>query len=281
MVRMARSAYENAMNPADIILPHSRQAVHYQYRIQYLERLFVDLAKMLSLGPESCLLDLCCGSGQLVSGFSGHAGEIVGIDGAEGMISLAKPFDNAVYICHDVNSHQSPSQLAGRRFDHIVIGRAIPYITDKSIRRYLRDHLAKTGCVVVCGGGLSPSTGWALNFNRLRGSYARVRGDFIGQEKLARHGYFLDGKVSIRARAVFDLQFLLRHALSFALSHEAVKADIARFKQKLVQLAQADLVEGKLHGEIVSWALIYRSASDVQLDRKQAAELLKEGPYPL
>ncbi len=176
---MARSPCQNAMNSVDIIFPHSRQAVHYQYRIQYLERLFVDLARVLSLGPESCLLDLCCGSGQLVSGFSGHAGEIVGIDGAQGMIALAKPFDNAVYICHDVNSKQLPAELTGKRFDHIVIGRAIPYITDESIRRYLRHHLVKNGCFVVCGGGLSPSTEWALNFNRLRGSYAKARGDFI------------------------------------------------------------------------------------------------------
>ena len=278
---MARSNYDYPMNPVDIISPHSRQAAYYQYRIQYLEKLFVEVANILGLGSESKLLDLCCGSGQLVSGFADYAGEIVGIDGAQGMISVAKPFDNAVYICHDVNSNQLPNALAGKLFNHIVIGRAIAYISDESIRRYLHDHLAENGCVVICGGGLSPSTEWALNLNRLRGSYAKVRGDFIGQEKLAKCDYFFDGRVSIRARAMFDLQFLLRYALSFALSHEAIKADIARFKQRLIQLAQAHLVDGKLHGEIVSWALIYRPARDLQLERQQAADLLKDGIYPL
>jgi len=271
-----------AGNPVDIISPHSRQATYYQrYRIQYLENWFVELAKVLGLGPESGLLDLCCGSGQLVEGLADHAGEIVGIDGAQGMISLAKPFNNVSYICHDVNSSQSPTAIAGKRFDHIVIGRAIAYITDDSIRRYRHDHLAGNGSVVICGAGLSPRTEWALNLQRLRGSYAKVRGDFIGQEKLAKCGYFPDGRVSFRARAMFDLQFLLGYALSFALSHEAIKADIARFRQRLIQLAQPHLVDGKLHGEIVNWALIYRPASDLRLDRQQAANLLRTGLYPL
>lgn len=270
------------MNPADIISPHSRQAAYYQkYRIPYLEKLFVELANVLGLDAESALLDLCCGSGQLVEGLAGQAGEIVGIDGAQGMLSLARPFNNATYICHDVNSTQSPTAIAGKRFHHIVIGRAIAYITDESIRRYLHDHLAQSGCVVICGGGLDPRAGWALDLQRLRGSYAKVRGDFIGQEKLAQCGYFLDGKVFIRARARFDLQFLLGYALSFALSHEAIKADIAPFKQRLIQLARAHLVDGKLEGEIISWALIYRPASDLRLERQHAADLLRTGPYPL
>ena len=270
------------MNPVDVISPHSRQAAYYQkFRIRYLEKLFVEIANVLGLGPESGLLDLCCGSGQLVEGLAGHAGEIVGIDGAQGMISLAKPFNNATYIRHDINADRLPTAIAGKRFDHIVVGRSIAYIAEASLRRYLHDHLAENGCVVICGSGLSPSTEWASSLQRLRGSYAKVRGDFIGQEKLAKCGYFLDGRVSIRARAVLDLQFLLGYALSFALSHDAIKADLTRFKHGLIQLAQAHLVDGRLHGEIVSWALIYRRANGLQLDRQQAAELLRTGVYPL
>ncbi len=269
------------MRGNEIVLRHSQRAGPYRHRLPYLSPLFAELGRRLPAGPGAVLLDLCCGTGELAAGFASAGARVTGLEAAPGMLAAARQVPGAEYLLHDVNGPSSPSALSGHRFDHIVIGRAVPYITDGALRLYVHEHLRADGSVVVCGSGLDPRVPWAADFARLRGAYAPVRGDFIGARKLSECGFTCCDKVVAQARMSCDTNFLLRHALSFALSHDAIAADLGTFSSRLNELARPYLREGQLHGRVMSWALVYRAVEATPAAQEKAASLLNLGPYPL
>lgn len=265
------------MNTVDVVEPHSKHADYYRYRMPYGDRFFSEVANRVPLGKSDRILDLCCGNGQLAAGCTKHVKHIVGIDGARGMISRAHEAPNTKYHCHDVNAEELPAALAGQQFDHMLLGRAIPYVTNHSLQRWTSKHLAREGSVVVCGAGLASTNEWATQFNQLRGSYAPVRGDFIGARKLAAAGYFIDDTISVRSSMECKPQFLLAYSLSYSLSHTAIRSDLDTFRRRLLALLQPHIDEGKLHGDVISWALIYRRSGRMKNGSISLAQQIRSG----
>ncbi|MDP3618320.1 MAG: methyltransferase domain-containing protein [Ramlibacter sp.] len=269
------------MDGNEIVLRHSEHAGPYRHRLPYLPAFFEKLGRLLPIEPGAMLLDLCCGTGELAAGFASAGTRVTGLEAAPGMIAAARQVPGAGYLLHDVNGPSAPGALSGHRFDHIVIGRAVPYITDGALRLYVQEHLRGGGSVIICGSGLDPRVPWAADFARLRGAYAPVRGDFIGARKLAACGLTCCDKVVSQAGMSCDTNWLLRHALSFALSHDAIEADLDAFSARMTELTRPHLREGKLRGSVMSWALVYRAVEFTPAAQQKAASLLNSGPYPL
>ena len=238
--------------------PHSEGADHYRFRTPYAPALFDQLNSCLPLSPRARLLDLCCGRGELTRSLADRAGHVTAIDGARGMIAAAPPHPRVSYHCHDVNKLAVLPGVAGFHYDHMFLGRAIPYV-DTGALGFAAGHCLKSGgAIVVCGAGFDPREPWVAVFNRIRGSYAQIRGDFTGAAKLAALGFFESRRVVVRQSARCDPKFLVAHALSYSLTRQRIAADMAHFTARLHQGVSAYIQGGQLRADVISWALIYR-----------------------
>ena len=276
-----RGQLVNSVASANIVKPHSDKASYYKFRAPYSQLFFKEPKKKLSLSPESRLLDLCCGSGQLAQGLAGAVDHVVAVDGADGMIAIAKPHPNITYVCHDINSTAKPLELYGDSYSHMLLGRAIPYVSPQALKTLADNNLSGDGAIVVCGAGLNPQIPWIANFKRLRESYASIRGDFIGATKLAELGFHLADTVLIKTPVVCNPRFLVAHALSYALTHEKIVADINNFKTRVLQAVTPYIKGGELQGEVLSWALIYKHMPDTHGYKMQKPIQTSNFPFPL
>src|SRR5215470_1485902 len=111
----------------------------YRYRLPYHGKFFEKLSEKLSLTSESKILDICCGNGQLSLGLADKIKKSVAIDYSCGMLSVATPHPNIIYLNHDINSPPFPPSLTNEKFDHFLLGRAIHWIRIDS----LLDAIAK------------------------------------------------------------------------------------------------------------------------------------------
>ncbi|MCE9506976.1 MAG: class I SAM-dependent methyltransferase [Alphaproteobacteria bacterium] len=251
----------NAINPESIKL-HSAQAKYYKYREPYLQDLFVRLSNKLQLNPESRLLDICCGSGELAKGFSDYVGKIYAVDGSAEMLSFAPPLKNTVYSQHDVNLavFKAPEPV-----DHFVIGRAIHWIGPDSLVNLIKANLKTGGRIVIC------STQWSADWGSIYSSLLREykdqpvrRYDFTGAETLRGAGFEAVDRFSVRRKGKFDLQYLIDHTLStsYGDSLKRLSLDIDRFRTALLNNLSPYFKDGKLEADFASWSRIYAKTGD-------------------
>jgi SAM-dependent methyltransferase len=234
----------------------------YRYRLLYHGKFFEKLSEKLSLTFESKILDICCGNGQLSLGLADKIKKSVAIDNSSGMLSLATQHPNIIYLNHDINSPPLPPSLTNEKFDHFLLGRAIPWIRTDSLEDAIAENLNAGGSIVICGAGWSSNTVWLEDFQRVRSSYSNGgKPDLYGKSKLAQIGFSVVDTLDIRYQVNCDLSFLLNHAMSYSSSGKKIKADFDNFKKILSDRMRPFLKNGILSGEASSWALIYKSTT--------------------
>lgn len=231
----------------------------YDRRLPYDPRLFQQLAIELAFGLEVSLLDICCGSGELSVGFAGQVKEVVGIDFSEGMLSRAPQRPNIRYLRHDLNDPKLPSSVADHLFHHFVVGRAIHWLTPESLVALIGSNLKPGGSVVSCGAGWSDKTPWLNQFAALRRSYrpGPVRGGLYNVG-LGTAGFAQVGAVRLNKTIWCDLEFLVRHALSYSSLGDMNPEEVRCFRADLAKLMEPHEVDGLYQGDAVTWATIYR-----------------------
>lgn len=265
----------------EIIRPHSEGASQYRYRAPYAEALFERLAERLPLSSDMQVLDLCCGSGQLASSLARRVAKVVAVDGAQGMIDAATAHPGIRYVCHDINQLPLPAVVADANYQHLFLGRAIPYVRSPALAILIERCLQPGGAIVVCGAGFNPEIPWVADFSRLRGSYARVRGDFVGAAKLAGLDFYEIQRVLVKQHITCTPDFLVAHALSYSLTQQRIASDMPRFLSLLRQIVAPHMQDGQLHAEVLSWALVYRHrAGPLPADTEQDA-IYRSMPLPL
>jgi SAM-dependent methyltransferase len=238
----------------------------YRYRLPYHRKFFEELSKKLTLTPESKILDICCGNGQLSVGLADKVKKSVAIDNSSGMLAIAAQHPSIEYLNHDINSSPLPTSLTNERFDHFLIGRAIHWIRTNSLEDAVTKNLNTGGCIVTCGAGWSSNTVWLGNFQRARSSYRDgdkrdfAAKDYRGESKLAQIGFTVIDILDIRYQVNCDLDFLLNNAMSYSSSAKKIQTNLDDFKKTLADRMRPFLRDGILSGEASSWALIYRSA---------------------
>ncbi len=245
----------------DGIAAHALQAKYYKYRAPYLKAFFSSAANELHLTRDSRLVDVCCGNGDLATGFSGLVGRIYAFDGSEEMLSIAPRLQNVVYSQHDVNA---TTFKAPESIDYLFIGRAIHWIETRSLIELIQANLGPSGGVAICMANWDPSATWYRPFHQLLAKYRASQGpqlDQTGLTKLGEAGFEVVERVAVRTKATFDLGYLVLHALSRSYGEAFVRisADLDQFKRALASdVAPTARKDGKFEGDINNWALVYR-----------------------
>lgn len=113
----------------------------YQEHIQYL-------ISLLELNDHSSLLDLGCGSGELMEAGLEKAGHVTGLDGSMTMLTLAgsKLSRRAVLAQHDLSN---PLPFENNSFDRIVSNNVLGYLPNPGLMIDEVTRVLKTGGVFV------------------------------------------------------------------------------------------------------------------------------------
>ncbi|HVZ42366.1 MAG TPA: class I SAM-dependent methyltransferase [Ramlibacter sp.] len=245
---------------------HSRIAQFYRFRPPYKASFFDAAAQKLGLTPETVLLDLCCGRGELASGFSRLCKSIVAVDGSERMLEHRIERPNVSYLRHDLNGE--PLALA-ERADHFVIGSAVQWLKPPKLRELVDDHLKPGGAILV-----------THTLFRMDGQpYARALAEFNegfsrrpgqgfqglgGAERMEALGFREIDRLRLTASVSFDVDYLFRNQLSYLYedAFEQVTADMERYRTEMHKaLARFCNAEGKLAATLVNWGVIYSRAA--------------------
>lgn len=249
-----------AINPDSIAL-HSAQSKYYKYREPYLPALFDNLSSKLQLDRESRLLDLCCGNGELAAGFADRVDKIYAVDGSAEMLSFAPRHSRIMYSRCDINSEifKTPELV-----DHFLIGRAIHWISAESLGNLVEHNLKSDGKIVICSTQWSTHDAWYEAYASLIGEYRNYENyrkhDFRGTGTLSEIGFKAVDRISLTTNFSFDLRYLIGHTLSSTYGDrlDKLSANIDRFESNIFKELSPHLREGKLNGELTSWAIIYK-----------------------
>jgi len=118
------------------------------------------LIALADLGPRDCVLDLACGTGDLLSAAAGRAHRAVGVDITHRMLQLAtKRAPHAALVAADMLA----LPFADARFDVVTTGYGLRNVPD------LRAALAEARRVLAPGGRLL-----SLDFNRPERAFVRA-----------------------------------------------------------------------------------------------------------
>ncbi|MES2634465.1 MAG: class I SAM-dependent methyltransferase [Pseudomonadota bacterium] len=244
------------------IAEHSKLAKFYAGRPPYVPRFFKTAAQKLSLSHDSALLDLCCGRGELSTGFASHCRTIYAVDGSQQMLEHSIAGPNITYLLRDVNNEAVT--LPGP-VDHIVIGSAIHWIEPRSLAALIGLNLKDGGKVLVSHTLMKlESQPWFAALASLNADYGKSGEknfkDLEGADRLQSCGFNrIDGIREVR-QARFSVEQLYRSQLSYLYSefYRQVSDDLQGYRTRLAELVTPHLdADGKLSGTLVNWGVIY------------------------
>lgn len=140
-------------------------AWHYaRYRPGYPEKMFADLIDWFHLDGTRRLLDLGCGTGQMVSGLAAHVSEAVGVDPEPGMLAEADRQARAVQITNVPWRQGSSDSLPGGLgcFDLVTMGRSFHWMDRERTLETLDAMVGTGGGLVIANDSclVRPATPW-------------------------------------------------------------------------------------------------------------------------
>ena len=190
----------------DSIEKFSARAAYYGHRIPYHPQLISDLAQSLAVTENSRLLDLCCGTGELATGFIDHVGRIFAVDGSREMLSLAVRHEKIAYAQCDVNAE---TFRAPEPVDHIIVGRAVHWINPKGLANQVEANLRDGGKIAVCSVRWRAADDWREPYCRVlyryRAASNRANFDYTGKTILGAIGFTAVDDVAITAQFRLNL----------------------------------------------------------------------------
>lgn len=170
----------------DPISAHDRIADLYGHRAPYTDRFFAVAADKLGLSAEKTVVDLCCGRGELASGFAGFAGAVHAVDGSQAMLNRRIERPNIVYALGDVND---PALKLPDHVDAVTVGRAIHWISGEALARLTRRTNATFLITFSTFRHESPAFRAALRALNAGFGKQDIRIDLTGNEKFRAVGY--------------------------------------------------------------------------------------------
>lgn len=245
----------------DPIASHNRVAPYYRFRTPYGADFFALLAEKAGLGPDSEVLDLCCGTGTVAAGLAPHCGRVEAIDGAPGMIEAAPRLDNITYRLADINVPGFADTLVGRQFDLVTIGMGIHWLDDAAIT-CLRRYLKPGSRIAILASGFSGSqrNPWFPEFQALRRQFAQagaIGGDWTGVERMQAQGYLFSEHFEKTYGGQVGVKLLVNHLLSFALESEQVLRDYDSVLARMTRDLLPHIDNGKVQAFWTSSARLF------------------------
>lgn len=246
----------------DPVSSHSRIADFYKYRPPYLKDFFCEASAKLDLTKNDNMLDLCCGRGELSSGFSQYVNSIKAVDGSSEMLRNAIDLKNVNYHLADVNADEMPFI---EDIDQVVIGSAIHWITRKKLSMIAKCNLKKNGNFFVSHTLFNfDDQPYFSDLVELNKKYGRSYGvvDLWGEEKFKSCGFKQVEKIRLVRKVSFDVDFLFRNQVSYAYGdfYENIFDNIDAYKSDLINEVSPFKLNGKISATLVNWAVIYGAA---------------------
>lgn len=259
-VDVDNTEYAPALDP---ISSHSRIADFYKYRPPYIKDFFQEASIKLGLTKKDNLLDLCCGRGEISSGFSQYVNSIKAVDGSSEMLKNAIELENVNYHHADVNLDEMPFI---ENIDHVVIGSAIHWLTGGKLAKIIKNNLNLRGNFFISHTLFKfdhqPYFKSLIELNKEYGrSYSEV--DLWGQDKFQKCGFVPVDRVKLIRKVFFDVDFLYLNQLSYAYRdfYKNIFDNGDSYKNELVRVISPFSTNGRISAVLVNWAVIYRSAN--------------------
>jgi SAM-dependent methyltransferase len=259
-VNVDNTEYAPALDP---ISSHSRIADFYKHRPPYLKDFFQEASIKLGLTKEDDLLDLCCGRGEISSGFSQYVNSIKAVDGSSEMLRNAIDLENVNYHLADVNVDEMPFI---KNIDHVVIGSAIHWITGEKISEIAKNNLNSQGKFFVSHTLFRfDDQPYVRNLIDLNKKYGRLYSevDLWGEDKFQTCGFIPVDRIRLVRKVLFDIEFLYWNQLSYAYRdfYKNIFDNGDSYKNELVRVISPFSKNGQISATLVNWAVIYRSAN--------------------
>lgn len=127
--------------------------IYAQYRVPYPEELFEHLRAEAAVTGTGMLVDLACGTGEIVLPMAPYFANILGVDQEPDMIQVAEqkvPADVADKVSFAVGRAEEVDLEAGS-VELVTIGNAFHRVDRITVGRRARTWLADGGCMAVLG----------------------------------------------------------------------------------------------------------------------------------
>jgi SAM-dependent methyltransferase len=239
---------------------HNLLADLYKYRPPYLRDFFDELSAKLKLSQSDTVLDLCCGRGELADGVHDAVKHVFAVDGSQGMLSNAIQKSNIAFYSANVNDGILP---INEKVNHILIGTAIHWIWGHAINSILNQYLLPDGKVCVIHRYFDfDDQGFSGSLRNLNENYHKnyeLKTDFTGYAKMRQSGFEKCGNIAVKATVKFGLQYLWLNQRSLAYGHfqKNISNSADSYKRDLFSAMNPYVIDGKLSGTLINWAVIY------------------------
>lgn len=221
---------------------HDDAFKYYRGRPPYSPTMAARLAKALKFDERTRILEVACGNGALTEVIAPHVGHITGLDISAKMLSVAFQDPKVRYVEWDFN--RQPPYRDGR-FHHMLIGRALQWLSAEKILETFNASLAPGASVVVCTSRFD-LTGWYLSFRHLLRDYGRL-GISPGEnarDRLSLVGFRHQGTITEGVQVRLTPDYVLMHALSFQPVTKTIEANLDSFKSRLAALIRPAMSNG-------------------------------------
>jgi SAM-dependent methyltransferase len=200
-------------------------ARHYAARPQYSPRLITRVAQTAGLTPDSRVMDLGCGPGNLALAFAPFVGSVVAVDPEPEMLALAES------AMGDLRSRivliQGSSNDLGLHFGTfrlVTIGRAFHWMDREQTLQRLDEIVEPEGAVALFAVRhvATPQTAWLGEYRDIIERYADGKADWRGPDVTPQEAVLLDSpfrrleRVSAIERSMVTAGTLVDRALSMS-----------------------------------------------------------------
>jgi len=145
----------------------------YHFREPYPPEFFSTVAARLALKPQTKLLDVACGPGNLALGFAPLVGACTALDIEPEMLRAASSAAAAANL--KITFIEQPIEhLSSGSFDFITIGRALHWLPREATLAVFERILTPAGHIAICGSisNDSPATPWFAKFREVRKAWS-------------------------------------------------------------------------------------------------------------
>jgi len=233
-------------------------AEFYRFREPYPPPLFTTVAGKLALAPQTRMLDVACGPGNLAIGFAPFVGSITAIDIEPEMLRLARQHASQIRFL------QTPIEELDAEpssFDFVTIGRALHWLPREATLAVFERILAPNGRIAICA-AIAETSDWTEKFRELRRAWSNEHDetkyrpnldDWFAPSRLRQ----LD-QIFVQQTYRFTLDEIIGRALSFSITSPAVLGPRrTEFENALRTTLEPFLKDGLLEEEITGKAIIF------------------------
>ena len=237
----------------------------YGYREPYPGQFFETVASRLGLTPQTRLLDIGCGPGNLVIGFAPYLGTCTAIDREPEMLRAAKQAALAAGVTISFIENAIEDLPADNNsFDLVTVGRALHWLQREETIAIFDNIVAPGGHIAVCGTVASSEA--ASEWDK---PYREVRRTWSGEHDESRYRVDLEKwfapsrfrkleEINVEHRHWVSVEHLVKRMLSYSTVSPAVIGDKQpQFEADIRRTLEPFAKDGLLEEDLIVKATVF------------------------